>query len=191
VKTNKILLHWGSFLLDWYAIFVETGEEDIVQKYIQRFFQEEQIKTLVPRRKLIERKGGKTYERIRHLIPGYVLAQAQMDTRLYYQLKSIPAVYSVLKSEYDPVPIRQEEMELILTLTRQGETIDFSQVYKEGERIRVISGPLKGLEGIIEKYDHRKKRVKICLEFLGQPKRIDLGAYTIDNININNPIYKL
>lgn len=58
--------------MDWYAIFVETGEEDTVQKYIDHFLAEENVKTLVPRRKLIERKNGKTYEKIRHLFPGYV-----------------------------------------------------------------------------------------------------------------------
>lgn len=166
--------------MNWYAIFVETGEEDVVQKYINKLLEENQVRTLVPKRKLIERKQGKTYEKIKHLIPGYVLAQAHMDVELYYHLKSIPSVYSVLKSEWEPVPIRQEEMELILALTEDGETIQFSHLYKEGDKIQVVSGPLKGLEGIIQKYDHRKKRVKVCLEFLGQPRKIDLGAYMVD-----------
>ena len=166
--------------MNWYAIFVETGEEDTVQKCIEQYLSEENIKTLVPRRILIERKGGKTYEKVRHLIPGYVLAYAHMNTHLYYQLKSIPRVYSVLKSEYDPVPIRQCEMELLLTLTREGETIGFSEIYKEGDKIQVIKGPLKGLEGIIEKCDRRKKRVKVVLEFLGELRKVDLGAYMVE-----------
>ncbi|NLW00450.1 MAG: antiterminator LoaP [Clostridiales bacterium] len=128
----------------------------------------------------MERKNGKNYEKIRHLIPGYVLTYAQMDTHLYYKLKTIPKVYNVLKSEYDPVPIRQEEMELFLALTRQGETIDFSEIYKEGDKIQVIKGPLKGLEGIIEKCDRRKKRVKVALEFLGQIRKVDLGAFMVE-----------
>ena len=103
-----------------------------------------------------------------------------MDTHLYYKLKTIPKVYNVLKSEYDPVPIRQEEMELFLALTRQGETIDFSEIYKEGDKIQVIKGPLKGLEGIIEKCDRRKKRVKVALEFLGQIRKVDLGAFMVE-----------
>ena len=166
--------------MEWYAIFVETGEEDMVQKCIEQFLAETDIKTLVPRRILVERKGGKIYEKVRLLIPGYVLAYAHMDTHLYYQLKSIPRVYSVLKSEYDPVPIRQCEMELLLTLTREGETIGFSEIYKEGDKIQVIRGPLKGLEGIIQKCDRRKKRVKVALEFLGQLRRVDLGAYMVE-----------
>ena len=67
-------------------------------------------------------------------------------------------------------------MDMILNLTRDGEVIELSDIYKEGNHIRVLNGPLMGMEGIIEKFDHRKKRVKVRLEFLGEYKRVDLGA---------------
>jgi len=89
-------------------------------------------------------------------------------------------VYSILKDECEPVPIRDEEMAVILALTSQGDTIGFSEVYKEGDRIEVISGPLKGLEGIIEKFDARKNRIKVRIQFLGKEKRIDLGAHLVN-----------
>lgn len=162
--------------MNWYAIFVETGREEEVQRYIELLFPDGEIKTLVPKRKLIERRQGKTYERIKTLIPGYVLTQAKMDYDLYYGLKDLPNVYKVLKDDFDPIPIREEEMAMILGLTRQGEVIEISEVYREGKEIKVLSGPLEGLEGIIEKFDHRKKRVKVCIEFLGEYKRVDLGA---------------
>lgn len=162
--------------MNWYAIFVETGREEEVQKYIKLLFSGEEIHTLVPKRKLIERKQGKTYEKIKNLIPGYVLTYTDMSDRLYYGLKSLPAVYKVLKDECEPIPIKDEEMTMILSLTRYGDTIELSNIYKEGNQIKVLNGPLKGMEGIIEKFDHRKKRVKVCLEFLGEYKRVDLGA---------------
>ncbi|NLJ40112.1 MAG: antiterminator LoaP [Clostridiales bacterium] len=165
--------------MEWYAIFVETGREAEVQKYIELLFPREDIRTLVPKRKLIERKRGKTYETIKNLIPGYVLVNINMDHELYYGLKALPAVYRVLKDDSEPIPIGEEEMAMILGLTRYGETIELSDVYKEGNTIRVLSGPLQGMEGIIEKFDHRKKRVKVCLEFLGKSKRVDLGANMI------------
>lgn len=162
--------------MKWYAIFVETGREEEVQKYIELLFPNEDINTLVPKRKLIERKRGQTYESIKILIPGYVLVHTNMSDELYYGLKALPAVYRVLKDDSEPIPIREEEMSMILSLTRYGETIELSDVYKEGNQIKVLNGPLKGMEGIIEKFDHRKKRVKVRLEFLGEYKRVDLGA---------------
>jgi transcriptional antiterminator NusG len=162
--------------MKWYAIFVETGREDEVKKFIELLFPHEEIQTLVPKRRLIERKRGKTYEIVKNLIPGYVLTHTKMSNELYYGLKGLPAVYKVLKDDCVPIPIRDEEMSMILSLTRYGEIIELSEVYKEGNHIEVLSGPLKGMEGIIEKFDHRKKRIKVRIEFLGECKRVDLGA---------------
>ena len=136
--------------MKWYAIFVETGREEEVQKFIELLFPDEEIRTLVPKRKLIERKQGKTYETIKNLIPGYVLTQTKMSVELYYGLKSLPAVYRVLKDDCEPIPIEKVEMDMILNLTRDGDVIEMSDIYKEGNHIKVLKGPLMGMEGIIE-----------------------------------------
>ena len=68
--------------MEWYAIFVETGREEEVQKFIELLFPDEEIRTLVPKRKLIERKLGKTYETIKTLITGYVLTFTNMSDEL-------------------------------------------------------------------------------------------------------------
>ncbi|MBM7581709.1 transcriptional antiterminator NusG [Caldicoprobacter guelmensis] len=166
--------------MKWYAIFVETGQEENFEKLINVLYPDENINILIPKRKLIERRQGKVYEITKKLFPGYVLVRTVMTTDVYYKLSKLPRVYGVLKDETEPVPIRDEEMAVILALTSEGETIGFSEVYKEGERIVVISGPLKGLEGIIERIDARKKRVKVRIQFLGREKRVDLGAHLID-----------
>ncbi|HZJ57177.1 MAG TPA: antiterminator LoaP [Clostridia bacterium] len=165
--------------MNWYAIFVETGREAEVQKFIELLFPDEEIRTLVPKRKLIERRQGKTYESIKNLIPGYVLTHTKMSAELYYGLRALPSVYRILKDDCEPIPIRKDEVDMILGLTQGGEVIELSDIYKEGNHIKVLSGPLMGMEGIIEKFDHRKKRVKVCLEFLGEYKRVDLGANMI------------
>lgn len=167
--------------MNWYAIFVETGREEEVQRFIEILFPQGEIKTLVPKRKLIERRQGKTFEIIKDLIPGYVLTYANMNDELYYQLKALPAVYRVLKDDSQPIPIRAGEMDMILKLTRHGDVIELSDIYREGDHITVLDGPLKGMEGIIERFDHRKKRVKVRLEFLGEYKRIDLGANMVQS----------
>jgi transcriptional antiterminator NusG len=166
--------------MKWYALFVETGHEEMFEELISVLYPQEKMQVLVPKRKLIERRQGKTYGKIKRLFPGYVLLKAEMNEDMYYKLSSLPRVFSVLKNHYDPVPIRDEEMATILALTADGDTIGFSKLYKEGDQIVVAAGPLKGLEGIIEKFDHRKKRVKVRIKFLGNEKRVDLGAYLID-----------
>src|SRR5690606_16402380 len=98
---------------------------------------------------LLERRQGEYHERILKLFPGYVLVNTDMDEiDMYYKLNASPNVISVLKNDGYPVTVPNEEMEIILALTRYGEVIDFSNLYQEGDSIKVVSGPLMGLEGI-------------------------------------------
>ena len=75
--------------------------------------------------------------------------------------------------------VLEDEMAILLALTDSSDLIGFSQLYKQGDNIRVHDGPLKGLEGIIESYNHRKKRVRIRLDVMGQTRFVDLGAHLI------------
>jgi len=168
--------------VQWYAIFVRTGEEENLQKLIQILLPDQRIETLVPKRKIMERRLGRTFEKEKKLFPGYVLMKTDMNMDVYYRLRNMPNILSILhdRNIREPVSIPEEEMSVILNLTRDGETIEFSTIYKEGDRIKVTAGPLKGMEGIIEKYDHRKKRVRVRLDFLGEKRKVDLGAYMVE-----------
>lgn len=162
--------------VQWYALFVKTGEEEDMRKYLETLLPDINMKILIPKRKLQERRKGKVYEVIKTLLPGYVLVKTEMDVDFYYRLKKMPGLLKILRDESEPLPIPEHEIAVILALTNQGDVIEFSEVYKEGDRIKVARGPMKGLEGIIESYDHRKKRLKIRLEILGQVKKVDIGA---------------
>jgi len=166
--------------MQWYALFVKTGEEENMRKFLGALLPDNNMKILIPKRKLQERRRGRVYETIRALLPGYVLIKTEMDVDFYYRLKQMPGLIRILRDETEPLPIPEHEIAVILALTSEGDVIGFSQVYKEGDKIKVCKGPMEGLEGIIESYDHRKKRLKVRLELLGQIRKVDLGAELVD-----------
>ena len=53
-------------------------------------------------------------------------------------------------------------------------------VFDEHNRIRVISGPLKGLEGQIVKVDRRKGRARVKLELYEDSFMIDFGFDSLE-----------
>jgi transcriptional antiterminator NusG len=69
--------------LDWYALFVLTGEEENVVKWLHYFFDNE-LRAVIPKRKLTERRQGKTERVIKIIFPGYVLVNVKMDLKIYY-----------------------------------------------------------------------------------------------------------
>lgn len=164
----------------WYALFVMTGEEEKVkERLLYRFRGRDDLKIVVPMRKIRERRNGIWEVRLKTLFPGYILYNGIMETEDYYNMKEVPGLLRVLKNEYEPLEIHYDEIYVISRLMCNGEIIGTSTLYKSGEKIIVVDGPLVGLEGLIESVDARKGRAKIRLNFLGEPRLADLDINMI------------
>ena len=162
----------------WYALFVATGEEDKVKERIH-FRMKDEIKALVPKRRMRERKEGKWDDKIRTLFPGYVLLTGQMDNQKYSFIRDVPGVIRLLKDGDGPQEIHEREIRLISKLTYDNEIIGSSSIFVQGEKIVVIDGPLLGLEGNIKSIDKRKGRVKVLLNLMGEPREVELSVTMI------------
>lgn len=165
--------------MDWYALFVKTGKENDVQKWLQFAFNESVLHCIVPKRKLTERKNGKVYSVIRTLFSGYVLINTEMNNIIYKKIVDIPNCINILGNGTYYTKIDQQEISTILSLTRDTEVLDCSKIYIENSKIIVKSGPLRGMEGIIRKIDTRKNRAKVSINFMNCEKMVDLGIELI------------
>ncbi|SDC61880.1 transcriptional antiterminator NusG [Shouchella lonarensis] len=71
----------------------------------------------------------------------------------------------------------------MLKMTREGEEMGASEVYIKNSRIVVHAGPLKGLEGLIKKFNKRQKRVKVSLNFMGNVKEVDMDVELLSTLD--------
>lgn len=159
---------------NWYALFVVTGEEDKVKERLSYRFRDK-LRILVPKRKLRERKGGVWTNNVKNLFPGYVLLYGKISADEYYELKGIPGLLRLLRAGYEPLRIDHHEMEIICRLICNNETIGFSDVLIENGKVVVVDGPLVSMEGLIANIDRRKGRAKVILNFMGEPRTVELG----------------
>lgn len=169
--------------MSWYALFVETGREMLIQKWIKYFFEPSVCHSLIPKRRLIERRQGKNYEVVKVLFPGYVFINTDMCIEYYYKLADIPGLLRILNNGSYYSKIDESEMHPILKLIGNGDTIDYSKVFIKNSRIYVKSGPLYGSEGIIESIDKHHKRAHIMLDFIDSPKIINVGIELLEIIS--------
>ena len=52
----------------------------------------------------------------------------------------------------------------------------------ENDKIKIVEGPLLGMEGRIESIDARKGRAKVNIDFLGSSKLVQLGIDIVEKI---------
>jgi transcription antitermination factor NusG/acyl carrier protein len=173
----------------WYAIFVVNGKEEEVKRLIYERLGRSTVELCVPKRKVPEKRNGIFYDSIRIVFPSYVFIHTTMCNDVYYKIRQIPNViallnfrnkkdilHSAFNEEDNYRDISDREMEFILRILNDEEIIEYSYILLRNEKVAVISGPLKGLEGRIKKIDKHKKRAKLQLDFLGGEKLIDIGV---------------
>jgi len=165
----------------WYALFVQSQQEEKVKKMLELEIGDE-FQYLIPKRKLRERKGGKWQFVTRRLFPGYILIHGNITVDWYYRIKRIPDVIKFLRDDEEVLQIDERELKVLNILVDKSDTVEMSTVYKQGDTIQVIDGPLQGLEGRIVSINRRKGRAKVRINFLNQEKVVELGVNVVDKI---------
>ena len=170
--------------MQYYIIRVLTGKEKKYITWIQRTLSSDFGRIIWPRRCLAVRRSGIVKERVSSLYPGYLFFETrELSDHAIIVLKRAPGFVRFLKSDNNIVPLNNRDKVLFLELIAQGETIRKSQVvFDEKNRIRILDGPLKLLEGDIVKVDRRKGRAKVKLHFHELSLLFDLGFEVMEII---------
>jgi transcriptional antiterminator NusG len=171
----------------WYAIHVATGREDAVCEEIRREVDtvgyDKDYRLFVPKRKLLETKEGETHEVLRTMFSGYVLVQTDEVREFAKIALKAKGIFRFLENDGMVQEIQVEEIALVLQMVEDDDVIGVSEIETdEFGFLRVISGPLKGLEGQIrkvDKYRHRAK-VEVKFDFDGAVYEVWLGVRMVE-----------
>jgi transcriptional antiterminator NusG len=166
-----------------YVIQVTTGRELECRTWLMKTAQFEDKSLLYPRRKLRLRKQGKWFEKNEPLFPGYLFFIAdEITPDQLLAVRQTPGIFSFLKMDGRPVPLSEDEERQMSRFLKSGEIAGFSKVvFEEDRSIRILKGPLKGLEGQIVKVDRRKSRIKVSLSLYKEAFLIDFGFDAVEN----------
>ena len=90
-------------------------------------------------------------------------------------LIKVPGRHRLLKADDIILTVSEEEKEFLKRLGGSENLIDISTGYKEGDRIKILSGPMVGLEGDIVHVDRHKRLVTINVSLFGRTVKTTLG----------------
>lgn len=83
------------------------------------------------------------------LFSGYVFCRFDVNRR--QPILMTPGVFQIVSINGYPTPVDEQEIAAIQAVTRAGIPAQPWPFLKEGRRIRITDGPLRGLEGPVEK----------------------------------------
>jgi transcription antitermination factor NusG len=107
------------------------------------------------------------------LFPGYCFARFVASERL--PVLKCDGVVSIVGTEGVPSPIPDIEVESIRQLVESELSYDPCPLVKEGEMVKVVSGPLKGVAGrLTRKGAHA--RLVLSVDLIGQAVSVEVDA---------------
>ena len=170
--------------MKYYVVQVETRNEHKFVRIASQRVGEEVRRVLWPRRRLNIRRGGKTREELAAIFPGYVFIESEeLTAQDYWAIRRVPGFFRFLKSNHNVQPLSEQDQRLLVHFLSFGEIVDKSKVaFDENQRIEVLEGPLKGLEGRIVKVDKRKGRAKVKLDMYDESFLVDFGFESMQRL---------
>jgi len=154
-----------------YCISCRTGMEMRVANLVKDSLQ---IETVAPVKLKREWRGNRWEQKTRILLPGYIFAYSNspLDIRL---VNGLPYILKVLHYDDGDAVLRGRDREFAFWLVQHGGIVGISSAVIEGSRVKVVSGPLKELEGRIVKVDKRKQIAKVAFASYGTIKHFWLS----------------
>ena len=148
--------------MEYYCAMVMTGAEKSFKQEAEKASRERfpESKFFYFERKL-RTNQGKYFDA--PLFPGYVFFQTEkLSDDFFLLLKSIKNFCRVLHSNQDATKLLGAALAELQEYIKKGEYWGLSKVeFQEGKSVKIISGPLMGLEGRIYKINKKKKRITI------------------------------
>lgn len=164
----------------WYCVKTQTKREHIAAGHLREL---EAVEVFCPRlryRKATRR--GKIWW-VEPLFPGYVMARFDL-LELERAVTFTQGVRGLVRfgSGIPHVPdhfIQSLRLEVRSHSNSTEDILSLTPAIEVGDEVEVAHGPLRGMAGTILSIAPAAERVKILLEFLGQPQAIDLDLFSI------------
>lgn len=157
----------------WYALYTRHQHE----KTVARVLQGKGFGVFLPLYTAAHRWKDRTKQLSLPLFPCYVFLQG--DTRRRVEVLGTPGVYSIVGAEGRPAPISELEIDAIRQMLESKAQVEPYPYLRCGDWIRVKSGPLEGIEGILV----RKKnlfRLVVSVELLQKSVAVEVDASTVE-----------
>ncbi len=157
---------------EWYGIRTRPNHEKTAAAILEAKGFEQYLPLYRSRRKWSDR----TVETSLPLFPGYVFCR--FDARFRTPIVSTPGVVSIIGFGGMPIAIPEHEIQAVENVLRSGLATEPCPFIREGQRIRVKSGPLQGLEGILME-KKSECRVVVSVEMLQRSVSVEVDPDSI------------
>ena len=169
---------------NWFVVHTYSGFEEKVRLSIEEkvealSLQERISKVLIPTERVVELRAGKKKESDKKFYPGYILVEMELDDETWHLIKNIPRVTGFVGGKR-PVPIPEEEVDIIMQQVEKGPVPQVKTQYQKGDSVRIIDGPFSNFNGLVEDVDMDHGRLRVMVSIFGRQTPVELNFFQVE-----------
>jgi transcriptional antiterminator NusG len=162
----------------WYAVHARSRHEDVVFHGLTR----KMIETFLPRVQVMSRRKDRRKRILVPLLPGYLFVHTDMNPYQYWDIIKTYGVVRVIGIEGKPVPVKDEEIVSLRILDGTDRTVRNQAYIKQGDKIMIMEGALKGLTGYYLKHKGKSDKVVVSIELLQRSLAVEIENWRVEKV---------
>lgn len=160
----------------WYALWTHSHCERLVYDHLTA----KGFQTFFPTILVWSRRAG-----IRRLIPtpmfpGYLFLRRAMDKTSYIEVQKARGLVAILGERWDKLAVVPDrEIEAIQSVLQARTPLLPHTFLRDGQRVRVIHGPLTGVEGILVRQNPKQGLLVLSVELLQRSVAVEVDCTSV------------
>jgi len=171
---------------EWFLVHTYSGSEKKalinLQERIKGYGVEDKIlKVILPVDYYSVVERGKRKVKPHRVFPGYLIVQMILDDQTWFVVRNTPGVLGFVGSGGKPTPLTDKEVEVLLNRIGEEEARE-KMNFEVGDRVKILAGPFKDMEGTVQEIDEAKGKSKVLLEMFGREMPVEIKSEFIQKI---------
>ena len=163
----------------WFAVWTRSQCEAKVEELLGR----KRFELFLPRVRVPSRRRDRHVVLERPLFPGYLFLRFAPSREAYISIASTDGVVRILGERWDtlhPVPDEQvEAVRRIVTHARGARAVPWIRV---GDRVRIVAGPLAGLEGFVQAWRAGRATFVMSVDLLQRSVAVEVAGQVVERV---------
>jgi len=153
----------------WFAVWTRSRQEKVVAATLHKLG----VPHYLPLKSELRKWSDRNQMVESPLFSGYLFVNINIFTHARLQVLKVPGVGALVSNQMGPLPIPDRQIEDIRRLITIGVECSAQPLLNVGDRVRVVRGPLAGIEGTLVR-THSTSRLLVSIEMIRQSLSVSI-----------------
>ena len=163
----------------WFAVWTRSHCESKVEDGLRR----KRLEVFLPRVRIASRRRDRRVVLQQPLFPGYVFLHFAPSREAYMGVASTDGVVRILGERWDDLhEIPDEQVEAVRRIIAADGRARALPWIRVGDRVRIVAGPLAGLEGLVQVWHAGRATFVVSVDLLQRSVGVEVADVVVERV---------